>query len=69
MRVTEVTVKIDDETLSLLKNRVKTESVSSIVSEAVADWAKAHLLRCPIDEKYCVSDSPCNTCPKAQQSK
>jgi hypothetical protein len=59
----EISIAIDENLLSVIKASTK-KDLRSIVAEALNRWAKENLLRCPLDESYCVSTEPCNNCTK-----
>ena len=60
-----INIEIDENTLSLIKNHTE-KDVTSIVAEALDKWTRENIFRCPIDEKFCFSKEPCNSCQKAK---
>ena len=61
----EVNVVLDEDLVCLITSST-TKDISSIVTEALSQWARQNLIKCPIDEKYCTNKEPCNHCPKVE---
>ena len=62
----EVKIIVDEELVCLINSSTK-KDISSVMTEALNQWAKQNITKCPIDEKYCTSKEPCNSCSKINQ--
>ena len=62
----EINVDVNEKTLSLIKGYGK-KDVDTIVNEALTKWAGENMFKCPIDEAFCSSMEPCNSCSKSKR--
>jgi hypothetical protein len=59
----EVSVTVEENVVCLITSTVK-KDISVVIAEALEQWMKSNLLRCPIDDSYCKQIEPCNNCSK-----
>ena len=64
----KIDIDIDEKTVSLLRSCNK-KDIASIITEALAKWITENVIKCPIDEDFCIFNEPCNSCPKVNKSK
>jgi|WetSurMetagenome_2_1015567.scaffolds.fasta_scaffold658889_1 hypothetical protein len=63
----EVKVEIKDDILELVKSAAS-EDLSLIINDALFNWAKSNILKCPMDDQYCLRNEPCNNCQKFKKA-
>ena len=59
----DVNVTVDEELFCLITCSTE-KDINSIMTEALRQWVRQNLMKCPIDEKYCTSKEPCNNCSR-----
>jgi len=62
----EIKVDVNEKTLLLIKGYGK-KDVETIVNEALTKWTSENMFKCPIDEGFCTSTEPCNSCSKSKR--
>ncbi len=62
----EVNVTVEDKVASLITSSTK-KDMGSVMTEALDQWMKRNLFKCPFDENYCASNEPCNHCSKTHK--
>jgi hypothetical protein len=59
----EISITVEDSLVCLVTSSTK-KDINSIIDEALDQWIKRNVLKCPIDGNYCVSRQCCNNCSK-----
>jgi hypothetical protein len=59
----EVSVTVEESIVCLITSAAK-KDMGTVLAEALEQWMKRNLPKCPVDETYCKLNEPCNNCSK-----